>query len=91
MPFRRFQRNRGADQVANEPKVAKKVPAESIAYSPVEAAALLGINRHTMYQYIANGDIPSVRIGRKILVPKAAAIFQALRDGKGGINAIKTP
>ena len=91
MPFRRFQRNRGTDQVENEPKVAEQAPEASLAYTVLETAALLGINRHTMYQYIKNGDIPSVRVGSKILVPKTAPIFQALRDGKGGVDAIDTP
>ena len=91
MPFRRFQRNRGASQVEIEPKVAGQAPEESLAYTGAETAALLGINRHTIYQYIKNGDIPSVRVGNKILVPKTAPIFQALREGQGGPNATKTP
>lgn len=91
MPFRRFQRNRGTDQVENEPKVAERAPVETLVYTVSETAALLGINRHTMYTYIKNGDIPSVRVGNKILVPKTAPIFQALREGQGGPNATKTP
>ena len=90
MPFRRFQRNRGTDQVENEPKVAEQAPEASLAYTVLETAALLGINRHTIYSYIKNGDIPSVRVGNKILVPKTAPIFQALREGKGKVDAINT-
>ena len=90
MPFRRFQRNRGTDQVENEPKVAEQAPEASLAYTVLETAALLGINRHTIYNYIKNGDIPSVRVGNKILVPKTAPIFQALREGKGKVDAINT-
>ena len=91
MPFRRFQRNRGTDQVENEPKVAKKASEESLTYSAAEAAALLGIGLQSMYRYIESGDIPSVRVGRKILVPKTAPIFQYLEEGKGGVDAINTP
>ena len=91
MPFRRFQRNRGTDQVENEPKVAERAPVETLVYTVSETAALLGINRHTMYTYIKNGDIPSVRVGNKILVPKTAPIFQALKEGKGSVDAIHTP
>ena len=90
MPFRRFQRNRGTDQVENEPKVAEQAPEASLAYTVLETAALLGINRHTIYNYIKNGDIPSVRVGNKILVPKTAPIFQALKEGKGKVDAINT-
>jgi len=90
MPFRRFQRNRGTDQMENEPKVAARAPVETLVYTVSETAALLGINRHTMYTYIKNGDIPSVRVGNKILVPKTAPIFQALKEGKGKVDAINT-
>ena len=55
------------------------------------AAALLGVDIHNLYIFISKGTIPSVRLGRKILIPKTAPIFQALRDGKGGVDAINTP
>lgn len=37
-----------------------------------EAAQLLGISRSFAYEAVQRGDIPSMRIGRRILVPKAA-------------------
>jgi len=37
-----------------------------------EAAALLGIGRNSAYQAIASGELPVVRIGRRLLVPRAA-------------------
>ncbi len=37
-----------------------------------EAASFLGIGRNTAYEAIRRGEIPSVRIGRRILVPKMA-------------------
>lgn len=37
-----------------------------------EAAALLGISRAFAYEAVNRGEIPSIRIGRRILVPKAA-------------------
>jgi excisionase family DNA binding protein len=91
MPFRRFQRNRGTDQVKIEPKVAKKASEESLAYTVREAAALLGIDKHNLYAFVKKGDIPSVRLGKKILIPKTAPIFQYLEEGKGGVDAINTP
>jgi excisionase family DNA binding protein len=45
---------------------------EKQTYSVVEAAAILGINRNGAYEGIKNGSIPSIRIGKRILVPKAA-------------------
>jgi excisionase family DNA binding protein len=37
-----------------------------------EAAALLGIGRNTAYQAIARGELPVLRLGRRLLVPRAA-------------------
>jgi len=57
------------------------VPTSAGAVSPVEdrlvftveeAAQLLGISRSFAYEAVQRGEIPSMRIGRRILVPKAA-------------------
>jgi excisionase family DNA binding protein len=40
--------------------------------TPVEAAKLLRIGRNAAYEGIQRGEIPSVKIGRRLLVPKAA-------------------
>ena len=37
-----------------------------------EAAQLLGISRAIAYEAVRRGEIPSIKIGRRILVPKAA-------------------
>lgn len=37
-----------------------------------EAAALLGIGRNSAYQAVASGQLPVIRIGRRLLVPRAA-------------------
>ena len=37
-----------------------------------EAARLLGIGRNTAYEAIRRRQIPSVRVGKRILVPLAA-------------------
>jgi excisionase family DNA binding protein len=92
MPFRRFRRDRGTAHVSDEPEIEKKeAPQECLVYTVREAAALLGIDKHNFYNFVKKGDIPSVRLGRKILIPKTAAIFQSLREGTGGVNAISTP
>ena len=43
-----------------------------LVYTVEEAATLLGISRSFAYEAVQNGQIPSMRIGRRILVPKAA-------------------
>ncbi len=37
-----------------------------------EAATLLGIGRNSAYQAIARGELPALRLGRRLLVPRAA-------------------
>ena len=37
-----------------------------------EAAAVLGIGRNSAYQAVASGQLPVIRIGRRLLVPRPA-------------------
>lgn len=41
-------------------------------YSIEEAAKLLGIGRKACYEAARTGQVPTVRIGKRLLVPKAA-------------------
>lgn len=69
-------------------------PVESrLVYTVEEAATLLGISRSFAYEAVQNGQIPSMRIGRRILVPKAA-LERFLADGSavdGQANASHPP
>ena len=38
----------------------------------VEAAKVLGISRSLAYQLAASGDLPTVRLGRRLVVPRKA-------------------
>lgn len=37
--------------------------------TPIQVAELLGVGRSTVYELLASGDIPSVRVGRSRRVP----------------------
>ena len=37
-----------------------------------EAAALLRVGKNTMYLAIQRGDVPSLKLGRRVLVPRDA-------------------
>jgi len=37
-----------------------------------EAAKVLRVARNTVYQATKRGDIPSIRVGRRILIPREA-------------------
>ena len=48
--------------------VSQQVNSETLTVP--EAAALLGIGRDLAYRAAATGELPTVRIGRRILVPR---------------------
>ena len=37
-----------------------------------EAAKLLGISRNSAYECVIRGEIPALRLGRRLVIPKAA-------------------
>ena len=39
-------------------------------YTVTEAARLLGVSRNSAYEAVRRGEIPTIRIGRRILVPR---------------------
>ena len=45
---------------------------ERLAFSVDEAARVLGVSRDLMYDLVAQGRVPSVRLGRRIVVPRGA-------------------
>jgi excisionase family DNA binding protein len=47
-----------------------------------EAASILRLSRAFTYELVARGVLPSVRFGRRIMVPRAAIqrVLEALRD-----------
>ena len=49
-------------------------------YDVEEAGRLLGIGRNQAYEAAKRGDFPTIRIGKRILVPKAA--FDRLLRGE---------
>jgi excisionase family DNA binding protein len=43
-----------------------------LTISVEEAGQLLGISRGLAYELVSRGDIPSIRLGRRIVVPRRA-------------------
>jgi excisionase family DNA binding protein len=43
---------------------------ERLVYTVPEAGRLLGLSRNGSYEAAKRGDIPTIRIGRRLLVPK---------------------
>jgi excisionase family DNA binding protein len=48
------------------------MPTERQTLKIEEAAKILGISRNTAYDAVKSGQLPTVKIGRRFLVPKAA-------------------
>ena len=45
-----------------------------------EAAAMLGISRNFAYQLVREGKLPSIRLGKRILIPRVA--LEKMLEGK---------
>lgn len=50
-----------------------------LVLSVTEAAAALGISRAHAYELVARGELPSLRLGRRIVVPRRG--LERLLDG----------
>ena len=57
---------------------------ESLVLTPMETASLLRIGRGTVYEQIRCGNIPSIRMGRRILIPRAALLKKLESAGYDG-------
>ncbi|MGZ4753434.1 MAG: helix-turn-helix domain-containing protein [Acidimicrobiia bacterium] len=45
---------------------------ERLVWTVEEAARLLGISRAHAYELVARGELPHLRLGRRVVVPKHA-------------------
>ena len=50
-----------------------------LTYSVPEAGEILGYSRNTAYEAAKRGDLPTIRLGKKIRVPKA--VVERLLNG----------
>lgn len=60
-------------------------PTDQPTMTVEEAGNLLGISRSTAYEAVRSGDIPSIRLGRRLLVPTAAVRRMLLLDSAGTV------
>jgi len=56
---------------------------ERLTYTLNEAARRLGISRALAYEAAHRGELPVCRIGRRMLIPRAA-LLRLLEDGSPG-------
>ncbi len=62
----------------------KRSENQALTLTVEQAASALGVSRTIAYEAIRQGEIPSVRIGRRILVPKSALDRLLSGDRTGG-------
>jgi excisionase family DNA binding protein len=55
---------------------------ESLTLTVEQAAELLGISRGLAYEAVRAGDIPSIRIGRRVLIPRTR-LLELLGESNG--------
>ncbi|MFC2017707.1 helix-turn-helix domain-containing protein [Chloroflexota bacterium] len=59
-----------------------KLNSDSLVYDVPTAGKLLNLSRATAYSLVNQGIIPSVRCGKRVLVPKAALLKMLEGAGK---------
>ena len=47
---------------------------EPLTYSVETAATMLGISRALAYQLVRGGDLPSIKLGCRVVMPRAALL-----------------
>lgn len=55
----------------NEPATTARIE-DRLVWTVEEAARLLGISRAHAYELVARDELPHVRLGRRVVVPKHA-------------------
>lgn len=62
---------------------------ERLTLTVEEAATLLGISRAFAYEAVGRGEIPSIRIGRRVLVPRVA--LERMVGGQNQTTRLEPP
>jgi excisionase family DNA binding protein len=62
---------------------------ERLVLSVEEAGKMLGLSRGLMYRAVNEGQIPCVRIGRRIVIPRAL-LEQMLRESQSRLSEENT-
>jgi excisionase family DNA binding protein len=63
--------NRATTDISGQPPTRLPI-GDRLALSVEEAGALLGISRDLAYDLVARHELPSVRLGRRLVVPRRA-------------------
>ena len=75
------------ENLDNERAQCSLSPYAKLTCSVSEAAKILGVSKPTMYDLVHKGTIPSITVGRKILISRAALIDWLENGGTHGKEA----
>ncbi len=56
------------------PAVSPLLAGDRLVVSVAEAGQLLGVSRAFAYELAARGELPTIRLGRRVMVPKVALL-----------------
>lgn len=56
------------------PSPTEARPTQRLTFTVDEVAVALGISRSSAYECAKRGDIPTVRLGRRIVIPRRAVL-----------------
>ena len=62
--------------------MGRSLVSEKLTYTIDEAARLLGISRNSAYEAARRGELPAIRLGRRILIPRSR--LEAMLDRADG-------
>jgi excisionase family DNA binding protein len=65
-------------------KMGNNDDADRLIVTVDEARRMMGLSRGSMYQAINTGQVPSIRVGRRILIPRARLeqILNGMQQGE---------
>jgi excisionase family DNA binding protein len=68
-------------------KNRRKLSSDRLTLRPKETTALTGLSVGATYDLLESGGMPSIRIGKKFLIPRAALIEWINSCGKAHVTA----
>jgi len=71
--------------ISSKANVSEQIK-KSLVFSVSEVARLLGVSKNTVYETTHTGQIPSIKWGRRILIPRVALMKMLDEAGNAKIN-----
>ena len=70
--------------MSQSPQTVEKDSNDSLVLTVGETSKILRLSKTTVYDQIRQGSIPSIRMGKRILIPRVALMRKLEEAGKVG-------